>query len=258
MTLTNSFTHLLTSELTPWKRVLEKLIIPQVVKKFAAYNGTWRPINRHLSVLGLRSIRSIQSFLSHPIFILSILIYCPPIYAHAFQVVAFLQVFPTFPSVCLSPLPLYTRDVTCPAHLVLTNLISRIITGEDYKTRSFHQWPVTSYFLGSYIFLGILFCNTVSLCSTLRLICSEVPNFAGRKRVNLFIPRWQTGRQETLDRMITGLPWIWSALNFSVRAYLICWRCSRIFEPCHIDLFTEFFTYILSCIVCAIPVRIYF
>jgi hypothetical protein len=112
-------------------------------------------------------------------------------------------------------------------HFVLTNLNSRIINGEDYKSCNFRQSPVTSYFVVSNIFLSILFWNTVSLYSSLRLICCEAPNFAGRKRVNLFVPRWQKWRQETLDRMMTGPPWIWSALNFPLRANLVCQSCSQ-------------------------------
>jgi hypothetical protein len=70
---------------------------------------------------------------------------------------------------CLSPI-----HATCPAHLILLDLITRTILGEQYISLSsslcsFLHSPVLSSLLGPNILLYTLFSNTLSLCSSLNV-----------------------------------------------------------------------------------------
>ena len=86
-----------------------------------------------------------------------------PIYAWVFQVVSFPQVCPPKPCIHVSSPPIHA---TCPANLILLDLITRTILGEEYRSVSsslcsYLHSPVTSSLLGPYILLSALFSNTV-------------------------------------------------------------------------------------------------
>jgi hypothetical protein len=76
--------------------------------------------------------------------------------------------FPHQNPVYTSPLPI---RATCPAHLILLDLITRTILDEEYRSSlcSFLQYPVTSSLLGPNIVLSTLFSNTLSLHSSLNV-----------------------------------------------------------------------------------------
>ena len=92
--------------------------------------------------------------------------YHHPIYARFFQVVSFPH-FPHQNPACTSPV-----HTTCPAHLILLHLMTRIIFGKEYRSLSsswysFLHSPVISSLLGPNILLSTLFSNTLSLRSSL-------------------------------------------------------------------------------------------
>jgi len=85
--------------------------------------------------------------------------------------VSSIQVFPTkiIYAFLISPM-----RATCPALLILLNLISLIIFDEAYTLWRFSlcsplQPPATSSFLGPNFLLSILFSNTLNLCSSLSM-----------------------------------------------------------------------------------------
>ena len=81
---------------------------------------------------------------------------------------------PSFPHqnpVYASLSPIHTK---CHVHLILRNVITRIVFGEEYRPLnfslcSFLHFPVTSFILGQDILLSAIFSNTLSLRSSLNV-----------------------------------------------------------------------------------------
>jgi hypothetical protein len=146
-------------ELIPWSRVLEKLIVTQLVKKSPTFHGTQRFITVFARALlwSLSWARSIQSTPSHTIFLRSSLI----LSSHHLGILC--NCFPLgFPIKILYAFLISLMCAACPIYLIHLGLITLIISCETYKLLRSSSWtllqpPVTSSLLGSYILRQSLF-----------------------------------------------------------------------------------------------------
>jgi len=147
---------------TPCSRVLPgKLSVPHPVI-------LWNPKVTSARHLSLSCARSIQSVPPYPTSWRHILILSSPVHL-GIPSGLFPWGIPT--KTLYKPLLSPTR-ATCPAHLILPDLIIRILFDEEYKSWSSSQCslllsPVTSFLLGPNIFLSKLTSNPLSFVSSL-------------------------------------------------------------------------------------------
>jgi len=123
-----------------------------------------------------------------------------------------------------TPLP-SAMCATCPVRLILLDLITRTISGEQYRSLSsslcnFLHYSVSSPLIGLNTLLNTVFSNNLSLRSSLNVGDQISHPYQTRIKIipssvylNLHIFGKQTGRQKILHRMITNIPWLQSALN---------------------------------------------
>jgi len=126
---------------------------------------------------------------------------------------------------------------TFPLHLILLDLITRIIFGEEYGSLSSSfccllHFPITSSPLGPNIFLGTLFSNNLSLCSSPGVRYDSWHPY--KKRLNLVLYIFvfifldsKMGGKKILHRMIAHIPRLQYVLNFFMNGILICSSCPK-------------------------------
>jgi hypothetical protein len=95
--------------------------------------------------------------------------------------------------------------------------------------------PVTSSVLGPNVLLNTLFSNTLSLRSYLSVSDQVSHPYKTTDKIiflyilifNFWIAKWKT---KILHQIVASIPWLQSALNFSLNSILICWDCPQISE----------------------------
>ena len=204
--------------MAPWRQLnyllnprsrdlLEKLTSFQLVKKFPAYFGIRRIT---IAFTSDRHPPYRQPDQSSP---------CPQPTSWRFILILSFHLslglpsglFPSgFPTKTLYASLLSLIRVTSPAHLILLDLITRVIFGEQYRSLSsslciFLHSPVTSSLLGPNILLGTLFSNTHSLRSYLNVTdqFSHPYNTTG----NIIVLSWRQHRIQSHNEYLCAPIW---------------------------------------------------
>jgi len=142
---------------SPWSKVLlEKLVVSQLAKKFTKFYGNRKFIAVFTTAHHLSLSWSTLLKLMHCQFVTLKFHSNIITYAYTLQPVAILFRFPPkYPhSFHFSPV-----RATCPAHLILLDMITLIIS----SLCSYHHSPVTFSLFGSNIFLGTVFSGKLFL-----------------------------------------------------------------------------------------------
>jgi len=162
----------LCEEITLWSRAyLEKLVVPQLGKKFPSPSILLNlKVHYHvqnspplLRILSLHST-SATVFIEDPF-----CSYAPILFSKWCLSLSFLPTKFRHASI------VSLIGATCPAPLILRDLITLVTFGEEYKSWSsslcnFLQSPSTSCLWGPIVILSATFLNALSLCTSLTVI----------------------------------------------------------------------------------------
>ena len=119
---------------------------------------------------------------------------------------------------------------TCPAHLIILDLITRIIFSVGYKSlssslRSLILSPVTSSLLSQnsfsppYYRTPSTYVSHSSWETKLHTVRNATQNYISLY-LDLYVSGEQTGKQKILHRMFANISWFQSALKFSMNGIL--------------------------------------
>jgi hypothetical protein len=205
-----------------------KLPVVRLPKNFSTFHGTWRFVTMFTRALhwSLAWARSIQSIPPHPIYLRSILVLCAHLHLDL------LSGFSTNVQYTFLFSPIL---VTCPAHLMLLDLIILIILGKEYKLWipslcSFSNLP--SLHPSSFkIFSSAPFSQTPSVCVPSTVSEPNLTPIQNHRQNYSFVYfNFYVFRQQMKRWKVANITWIRSSLNSLLNhtCILICCCHSKI------------------------------